>query len=310
MIESKWGLRFIALVLALLFFLSVNNVFGNIFDIDNIGQKSNETVEDVPVQVKYDYKTLYASNVPESVGVELSGSHSQILKNANNENIKAVLDLTGEEKGIHSSKFKVSGLEDDIKYSVKPKQATVNLEEKVSKNIKVTPDVSSKHIDDRYKISDQSVSPENVKVTGGQEQIDKIAYLKATYKNDSKITQDTTDVAKITAFDKNLNKLNVAVEPKEVNLSVKLEPYSKKVKLKTKTVGSLSDGNKLDDIKLSDKEVEIFGNRDDLEDIDSITAKIDLDDIHESTEQDVDLELPDNVSKAEPNETTATINLK
>lgn len=310
MIESKWGLRFIALVLALLFFLSVNNVFGNIFDIDNIGQKSNETVEDVPIQVKYDYKTLYASNVPESVDVELSGSHSQILKNANNENIKAVLDLTSEEKGIHSSKFKVSGLEDDIKYSVKPKQATVNLEEKVSKNIKVTPDVSSKHIDDRYKISDQTVSPENVKVTGGQEQIDKIAYLKATYKNDSKITQDTTDVAKITAFDKNLNKLNVAVEPKEVNLSVKLEPYSKKVKLKTKTVGSLSDGNKLDDIKLSDKEVEIFGNRDDLEDIDSITAKIDLDDIHESTEQDVDLELPDNVSKAEPNETTATINLK
>ncbi|WP_242436398.1 hypothetical protein, partial [Staphylococcus aureus] len=30
MLESKWGLRFIAFLLALFFFLSVNNVFGNI----------------------------------------------------------------------------------------------------------------------------------------------------------------------------------------------------------------------------------------------------------------------------------------
>ena len=47
MLESKWGLRLIALVLALVFFLSVNNMFGNIFNADQLGQKYTETLQDL-----------------------------------------------------------------------------------------------------------------------------------------------------------------------------------------------------------------------------------------------------------------------
>ncbi len=237
MLESKWGLRLIALVLALVFFLSVNNMFGNIFNADNLGQKSSETIQEVPVQVKYNNKSLYASEVPDKVDVEISGPQSQVLKAENGENIKAVLDLSGEKAGKHTTQFQVNGLNKDIDYSVKPKEATVNLEERVSKTLKVEPDVSNNDLDSDYKISEQSVSPETVKVTGGQDQIDKIAYLKATYKNKSKIAKNTTDVAKITAFDRNLNKIDVSIQPNEVNLSVKVEDYSKKVKVKTKAVG-------------------------------------------------------------------------
>ncbi|WP_259339037.1 CdaR family protein, partial [Staphylococcus arlettae] len=85
----------------------------------------------------------------------------------------------------------------------------------------------------------------------------------------------TTDVAKITAFDRNLNKLDVSIQPEEVNLSAKVEPYSKKVKIKTKTTGSLANGKEIDDIELSDKEVEVFGNRKELEDVDEIKGEID-----------------------------------
>src|SRR5699024_6529966 len=159
----------------------------------------------------------------------------------NGENIKAVLDLSGEKAGKHTTQFKVNGLNKDVDYTVKPKETTVNLEEKVTKKLKVEPDVSDNDLDDNYKVSDQSVltekntkkfkindinkdvdytvkpkettvnleekvtkklkvepdvsdndldanykvsdqsvSPETVKVTGGSKQIDKIAYLKAT----------------------------------------------------------------------------------------------------------------------------------
>ena len=193
---------------------------------------------------------------------------------------------------------------------MKPKEATVNLEEKVTKNLKVEPDVSSNDVDADYKVSEQSVSPDTVKVTGGQDQIDKIAYLKATYKNNSKISKDTTDVAKITAFDRNLNKLDVSIQPEEVNLSAKVEPYSKKVKIKTKTTGSLANGKEIDDIELSDKEVEVFGNRKELEDVDEIKGEIDLDNISETTDKSVQLDVPDEVSKVEPNDTTAKVIVK
>lgn len=310
MLESKWGLRLIALVLALIFFLSVNNMFGNIFNADNLGQKSSETIEDVPVQVKYDNTSLYASEVPNKVDVEISGPQSQVLKAENGESIKAVLDLSEEKAGKHTTQFQVNGLNKDIDYNVKPKETTINLEEKVSKTLKVEPDVSNNDLDPEYKVSEQSVSPETVKVTGGKNQIDKIAYLKATYKNKSKISKDTTDVAQITAFDRNLNKIDVMVQPNEVNLSVKVEDYSKKVKVKTKAVGSLSNGREVDNIELDNEEVEIYGNKEDLEDIDEITANIDLDDVAGSTEKDITFEVPDKVTKVSPKDTTATITVK
>lgn len=310
MLESKWGLRLIALVLALVFFLSVNNMFGNIFNADNLGQKSSETIEDVPVQVKYDNTSLYASEVPNKVDVEISGPQSQVLKAENGESIKAVLDLSEEKAGKHTTQFQVNGLNKDIDYNVKPKETTINLEEKVSKTLKVEPDVSNNDLDSEYKVNEQSVSPETVKVTGGKNQIDKIAYLKATYKNKSKISKDTTDVAQITAFDRNLNKIDVMVQPNEVNLSVKVEDYSKKVKVKTKTVGSLSNGREVDNIELDNEEVEIYGNKEDLEDIDEITANIDLDDVAGSTEKDITFEVPDKVTKVSPKDTTATITVK
>ena len=310
MLESKWGLRLIALALAVFFFLSANNVFGNMFNADKFSQKTTETLQDVPVEVKYNSNKLYASKVPETVDVEISGPQSQILKAENGQNIKVTLELNSEKSGRHTTQFKVHGLNKDIDYDVKPKEATVNLEEKVTKNLKVEPDVSSNDVDADYKVSEQSVSPDTVKVTGGQDQIDKIAYLKATYKNNSKISKDTTDVAKITAFDRNLNKLDVSIQPEEVNLSAKVEPYSKKVKIKTKTTGSLANGKEIDDIELSDKEVEVFGNRKELEDVDEIKGEIDLDNISETTDKSVQLDVPDEVSKVEPNDTTAKVIVK
>ncbi|RIN26644.1 CdaR family protein [Staphylococcus succinus] len=310
MLESKWGLRLIALVLALVFFLSANNMFGNIFDADHLGQKSTDTIQDVPVQVKYNNESLYASDVPNKVDVEISGPQSQVLKAENGENIKAVLDLRGQKAGNHTAQFQVNGLNEDIDYNVKPKETTVSLEKKVHKTLKVEPDVSNSDLNSDFKVGDQTVSPDSVEVTGGQDQIDNIAYLKATYKNKSKISKDTTDVAKITAFDRNLNKINVSVQPEEVNLSVKVEDYSKKVKVKPKTIATLSNGLELDNVSLDNEEVEIYGNRDDLDDIDSLTAEVNLDGVTESTEKHVKFKLPDGVSKVEPKATDAKITIK
>lgn len=310
MLESKWGLRLIALVLALVFVLSVNNVFGNIFDSDRLGQKFDDTIQDVPVQVKYDNKTLYANNVPKKVDVEISGPQSQILQTANSEDIKAIVDLRDKKAGKHTVQYKVNGLNKDIDYKVKPKEVAVNLEKKVSKTMKVEPDVSNNDLSDNYRVKKQEVSPDHVRVTGGKKQIDKIAYLKATYKNNSKISKDTTDDAKITAFDRNLNKINVLIDPEDVKLKVNVDNYSKKVKVKPHVVGELDDNKKLDKIELSDKEVEIFGNRKEIEDINSINANVNVNGITDTTNKQVQFDLPDKVSKVNPEDTDAKVIVK
>ena len=52
-----------------------------------------------------------------------------------------------------------------------------------------------------------------------------------------------------------------------MNLQVKVEPFSKKVKVNVKQKGSLADDKELSSIDLEDKEIEIFGSRDDLQNI-------------------------------------------
>lgn len=51
----------------------------------------------------------------------------------------------------------------------------------------------------------------------------------------------------------------------------------------------------MDDITLDENEIEIYGNRDDLQDINEIEANVDLNNITESTDQNVQLKLPDKV---------------
>lgn len=51
----------------------------------------------------------------------------------------------------------------------------------------------------------------------------------------------------------------------------------------------------MDDITLDENEIEIYGNRDDLQDINEIQANVDLNNITESTDQNVQLKLPDKV---------------
>ena len=45
------------------------------------------------------------------------------------------------------------------------------LKNKITRVMHVQPDISSNSLDPKYKISKQSISPETVKVTGGEQQL-------------------------------------------------------------------------------------------------------------------------------------------
>ncbi|MGJ0278956.1 CdaR family protein, partial [Streptococcus pyogenes] len=120
MLESKWGLRFIALLLAIFFYLSVNNVFGNIFSNDNLSQNSSKTIEDVPVEIIFNSKVLHVTKAPETVNVTVSGPQSKLLKIENADDIKVAVDLSNAKAGKYKEDYIVKGLSNDINYNVKP----------------------------------------------------------------------------------------------------------------------------------------------------------------------------------------------
>jgi len=306
MLESKWGLRFVALVLALVMFLSVNNVFGSLFNETTL-KNSDHVIEDVPVETVYNSKELYLSGAPKTVDVKVSGPQSTILKTEKLLNFKVELNLKNKSVGEYKESFKVKGLNKDLNYQVIPKTTTVSLQEKVSKKFPIEAEINQNRIASGYELLGETVNPSQITITGGQEELNKIAYVKATLDENKQLTDDTTEKAGIRVLDSNLNKLDVQIRPDNVNVNIKVARSSKTVSLNPVTKGSASKNTNIDDISLDKSEVKIYGSRNVLDGISSIDVPVDVSDIDNDTTKKVDLNLPDDIDEAEFNKVEAKI---
>lgn len=298
MLESKWGLRFVALILALLMFLSVNNVFGSLFS-ENALKSSDHVIEDVPVDTIYNTKELYLSGAPKTVDVKVSGPQSTILQAEKLLNFKVELDLKNKSVGQYKENFKIKGLSDELKATVVPKSANVTLQDKVSKKYPIEAEINQNRIASGYELVGETVNPSQVTITGGQEELNKIAYVKATLDETKQLTDDTTEKAGISVLDSNLNKLDVQIRPDTVNVNIKVARSSKTVTLNPVTNGSASKNINIDDITLDKTEVKIYGSRNVLDGIGSIDVPVDISNVDGDTSKKVSLSLPDGVDEAE-----------
>lgn len=306
MLESKWGLRFVALILALLMFLSVNNVFGSLFS-ENALKSSDHVIEDVPVDTIYNTKELYLSGAPKTVDVKVSGPQSTILQAEKLLNFKVELDLKNKSVGQYKENFKIKGLSDELKATVVPKSANVTLQDKVSKKYPIEAEINQNRIASGYELVGETVNPSQVTITGGQEELNKIAYVKATLDETKQLTDDTTEKAGISVLDSNLNKLDVQIRPDTVNVNIKVARSSKTVTLNPVTKGSASKSINIDDITLDKSEVKIYGSRNVLDGIGSIDVPVDVSNVDGNTTKKVDLSLPDGVDEAEFKDVEAKI---
>ncbi|MEB7781375.1 CdaR family protein [Mammaliicoccus fleurettii] len=306
MLESKWGLRFVALVLALLMFLSVNNVFGSLFS-ENALKSSDHTIEDVPVDTLYDTKELYLSGAPKTVDVKVSGPQSTILQAEKLLNFKVELDLKNKSVGQYKEEFKIKGLSDELKATVIPKSANVSLQDKVSKKYPIEAEINQNRIASGYELVGETVNPSQVTITGGQEELNKISYVKATLDENKQLTDDTTEKAGISVLDSNLNKLDVQIRPDTVNVNIKVARSSKTVSLNPITKGTSSKGVSIDGINLDKSEVKIYASRNVLDGIESIDVPVDVSNVDGNTTKKVDLNLPDGVDDAEYKDVEAKI---
>lgn len=306
MLESKWGLRFVALILALLMFLSVNNVFGSLFS-ENALKNSAHTIEDVPVDTLYNTKELYLSGAPKTVDVKVSGAQSTILQAEKLLNFKVELDLRNKSVGQYKENFKIKGLSDELKATVIPKSANVTLQEKVSKKYPIEAEINQNRIASGYELVGETISPSQVTITGGQEELNKIAYVKATLDENKQLTDNTTEKAGISVLDSNLNKLDVQIRPDTVNVNIKVARSSKTVSLNPITKGSTSKGININEINLDKTEVKIYGSRNVLDGIGSIDVPVDVSNVDGNTTKTVGLDLPDGVDEADVKDVEAKI---
>lgn len=307
-LNNKWSIRIIALILAAILFTSVNANNNNATSFSTTASSDSEVIENVPVKVYYDKTNLYISGIPETVTVTLSGPRSIVQSAKAQQDFTVYADLKNASIGTQEVKLQVKDVSDRLKVKVNPATVTVNVQEKVTKKFSVDVELSKSVIADGYQAGTPIIDPKKVSITGAKDTIEQIAYVKATLENDGKHKSEFTDKATVSVFDSNLNKLDVEVNPQEVEVTVPVEKVGKSVPVKIKQEGTPENDIEISSMTPDKSEVVVVGDDAVLEKIKEIEIPIDVSKIKADTVKEVTVPVPNGAKSVQP--TTIEVKIK
>lgn len=307
-LNNKWSIRIIALLLAAILFTSVNANNNNATTFSTTSSSDTEVIENVPVKVYYDKTNLYISGVPETVTVTLSGPRSIVQSAKAQQDFTVYADLKNASIGTQEIKLQVKDVSDRLKVKVNPATVNVNVQEKVTKKFSVDVELSKSVIADGYQAGTPIIDPKKVSITGAKDTIEQIAYVKATLESNGKHKSEFTDKATVSVFDSNLNKLDVEVSPQEVEVTVPVEKVGKSVPVKIKQEGSPESDIEISSMTPDKSEVVVVGDDAVLDKIKEIEIPIDVTKIKADTVKEITVPIPTGAKSVQP--TTIEVKIK
>lgn len=265
------------------------------------GEEQEEAITNVPLNVYYDSDTYYISELPQSVTVYLKGPSSEIAKAKVQDDFEVFVDLREQKPGTHRVYLEHRGFPDKLKVQIEPFITTVTIQEKVNQIMPVEVEfMNESKIADGYKAEEPIVLPNNVKVSGPKEQMQRISTVKAFV--DLKDAEETIEKnVPVKAFDGNGEQLDLEVEPSVVEVRVPITAPNKTVPLKLNREGELEEGLSIKSLELVPNEVTIFGPMKELEKIDLIdNLTINLSEIKEDTTKELEIPVPKGAINVNP----------
>lgn len=297
--QSKWFIRIISLVFAITLYIFVTvetDVRQNDSRIPLGNANEVEVIEDMPLDIKIDADQYVVSGVPEHVKVTLEGRASVLTPIVRQLNFNVFVDLRDLSEGEHTVEVAHENLPENVTAYIEPKTIDVVIERRTAKEFNVQVDiVNEDQLPVGYEIGTPELDTNTVTLISSEAIINQVAMVK--------VFLDVADLKEsiknrelpISVYDVQGNDLNVRVEPESVLASLTVERPNKKVPLKIKTEKDLPENLSIESIEAVE-EIDIFGKRAILEDIDGVKTKpLDLSKIKKSGSFELELDLPNGV---------------
>jgi YbbR domain-containing protein len=304
--DSRWFMKLVALVLALLLFGSVYEG-SNTNNVNVPGEEGTVTISDIPVKSYYDTENLIVIGVPETVNVTLKGPTPNLQAVKTQKDFEVYADLSKVKVGKQRIKLQVKDLSDKLTATIDPEYVEVDIQEKVTKEYSVDVEFDVKMVDEGYIASTPVVAPNKVRITGGKDIMDQIRYVRAIVEVDDFITGTVEKSAIITVLDANLNKLNVTVEQKSVRVTIPIKKANKTVPIEIVRKGTAPADVTIDSITLDKNEATISGSEDNLNKTENVKVEVDISTIKESTELTLPVIISDGINEVDPKTVKATV---
>ncbi|MFB7159314.1 YbbR-like domain-containing protein [Lysinibacillus sp. NPDC056232] len=295
MMDSPWVLRIVALFLAFLLFFSVHTELSP--KNKTITSEQTEVIRDVPVDVFYDDKNLIVTGIPKTVDVTIKGPMPLVIKTKTTKDFSVFVDLSKLLIGEHNVNLQYQNISDKLQVTLDPKTIKVNIEEKVTQEFRVDPEMSNRLIEEGYILNGMTANPATVYVTGAKSAIDSISYVKATVTGEQGLKEPFSQIAEVKVLDRDLNKLDVTIEPKTVKVQVDIGAYSRELPVVLKEVGKVANDITVNQLTVSTTMVRVYGRKSILDGLTAIPLEVDLSKITESTTYEFDVKLPEGVTK-------------
>ncbi|RFU61024.1 CdaR family protein [Peribacillus glennii] len=311
--NSPWFVRIVSLALAALLFTSINlqpeSSKGQL-GFNTPGKTYTATIQNVPVEIDYDQENLVVTGAPRTVDVTLKGAKPLVVSAKNRGDLRVYIDLSDPDLslGQKNVRLKVRDMNEKLTAKINPEIATVTIQERVTQEFSVDPEFNRSLLEDGYVADQPRVNPKTVKITGAKDVIERISYVKAIVELNRGITDTVQQKAKVQALDRDLNKLDVLIDPEAVTVSVQVSIPAKKVPIVAVQTGTPADGLKIKEISVEPKEVTLYGKESVLQKISEVRLPVSVGNIEGDAEFELPLNLPDNVHKMSRD--TATIKVR
>ncbi len=298
--------KVICILLSFGLWLYVSNVENPLrtYDLKNI------PVELINENSLTDSKFAIANKQQFTVDLKLEGSSSEVV-NVKKEDFRVIADMSSYALKNGENTIPVQIVSYPPNIDIKNNGflgIKVNLEELVKKDIAIKSNVKVTYKEHIYE-KEQTISPKTVTVTGGKSSVEKIseAILPGEEKDIDKNTESEYGIKFVDSSGNEVKDIKSDSETAKLSIVV---TNGKIIPINLKTKGTISQGFVLEGYELSENNVNILGDSQNLDKIESIdTEVVDLSSLQPDSEMEVKLNLPEGIS-VENRENTIKVKFK
>lgn len=290
---QKFWLGLVSTFFAILLFLTAYTVNSRSNPTDSsLAQTYTHTVENVPIDIKYNSNKYFISGYSYEAEVYLTSTNRVKLDseiNADTRHFKVVADLSYLSEGNHKVQLKLLDMPNGVSGDISPKTMSVTIGKKKTKTFKVEGLVSPDQVAAGYEISEISTGVSSVEVTSDESTISQIDHVVAMLPEEQTLNANYSRPVTLQAVSSEGKILPSIISPNKTSLNVKITELSKTVPVTIDLKGTMDKS--LADVKydLETKEVTIYGKQTDLDKIDRITASLDISDVTKDVTKSVTL---------------------
>lgn len=228
---SVWFMRIASLILAIFLFMYVNSEKNGFLRQTTRGSDSgnalmsNKTMSvRMPLELKMNSQKYVVTGYPQYVKVRVSGPSAMVTTVSNTQNFKIYADLTKLSIGTHTVTLKESGLNSELRSTIKPQQIKVNIQPRSTVTAPVDVRLNSKSVDGNYHVGTPRPALKTVQITGARNQVKRVARVIAYVDVPRDAHGNFSRQVTLQAVDKKGRTVNVVIMPSSINVEV---PVSK-----------------------------------------------------------------------------------